>query len=380
MKTNLFILLILLCIGAKNYAQNVNIPDANFKAALIGNTAINTNGDSEIQVSEANVYTGIISVNNLGISNLEGIAFFKQLRVLHCSKNKLMFLDVSNNKNLFWLNCDDNNLSCLDISNNTALQILDCRYNKLNHLDIYNNIALEFLHCDKNQITSLDVSNNKNLLFFYCENNLLTKLDVSNNYSLLQLSCGNNLLSSLNVFNNINLELLYCENDNLTNLNISNNHALKRLYCVDNKLTFLDISNNDSLIYFCSHNNPNLSCIQVSNIFYSNASWKIPDLSIDPQMYFSLDCSNVSIAENLASALSILPNPASNYLYISYEGEKKLSFAISDIWGKTLAAWEAHFAGTFYQKEVSLANFPSGIYFLAVKAGDKTVVKKFVKV
>ncbi len=79
---------------------------------------------------------------------------------------------------------------------------------------------------------------------------------------------------------------------------------------------------------------------------------------IDPQMYFSLDCSNVSTVENLASSLSILPNSASDYLYISYEGEKNLSFAISDIWGKTLAAWETHSAGAFYQKEVLIADFP----------------------
>ena len=39
-------------------AQNVNIPDAKFKAALVGNSSINTNGDTEIQVSEAMSYTG----------------------------------------------------------------------------------------------------------------------------------------------------------------------------------------------------------------------------------------------------------------------------------------------------------------------------------
>ena len=48
------LLLILLCLPMIGFGQNVNIPDANFKAYLVGNTAINTNGDSEIQVSEAN--------------------------------------------------------------------------------------------------------------------------------------------------------------------------------------------------------------------------------------------------------------------------------------------------------------------------------------
>jgi hypothetical protein len=38
--------------------KNVNIPDANFKAYLVGNKAININGDTEIQVSEASAFKG----------------------------------------------------------------------------------------------------------------------------------------------------------------------------------------------------------------------------------------------------------------------------------------------------------------------------------
>ena len=50
------LLLILLCLPMIGFGQNVNIPDANFKSYLVGNTAINTNGDTEIQQSEATVF------------------------------------------------------------------------------------------------------------------------------------------------------------------------------------------------------------------------------------------------------------------------------------------------------------------------------------
>jgi hypothetical protein len=63
--------LIGLCTVAS--AQNVTIPDANFKAALVGNLAINTNADTEIQVSEAAAYTGAILVGSKSIANLTGI-------------------------------------------------------------------------------------------------------------------------------------------------------------------------------------------------------------------------------------------------------------------------------------------------------------------
>ena len=41
-------LLILLCLPMIGFGQNVNIPDANFKAYLVGNSNINTNNDSEM--------------------------------------------------------------------------------------------------------------------------------------------------------------------------------------------------------------------------------------------------------------------------------------------------------------------------------------------
>ena len=54
------LLLILLCLPMIGFGQNVNIPDANFKAYLVGNSLINTNGDNEIQVSEATIFNGTI--------------------------------------------------------------------------------------------------------------------------------------------------------------------------------------------------------------------------------------------------------------------------------------------------------------------------------
>ena len=54
------LLLILLCLPMIGFGQNVYIPDANFKASLVGQPSINTNGDAEIQVSEATAFIGQI--------------------------------------------------------------------------------------------------------------------------------------------------------------------------------------------------------------------------------------------------------------------------------------------------------------------------------
>ena len=79
---------ILTCI-ASSQAQNVNIPNAIFKAALVGDTSINTNMDNEIQVSEASVFNGAIIVSGLGITNLTGIEAFVLLDSLDCSFNTI---------------------------------------------------------------------------------------------------------------------------------------------------------------------------------------------------------------------------------------------------------------------------------------------------
>jgi hypothetical protein len=66
-----------LCL-AKGAAMSI-IPDANFKAALVGNSSINTNGDDEIQVGEAEAYDGTIDVDDQGIADMTGLEAFVNL-------------------------------------------------------------------------------------------------------------------------------------------------------------------------------------------------------------------------------------------------------------------------------------------------------------
>ena len=89
------LLLILLCLPMIGFGQNVNIPDANFKAYLVGEYSINTNGDAEIQVSEATSFNGYIICESMNISNLTGIEAFTALTDLLLFYIILLILDVS---------------------------------------------------------------------------------------------------------------------------------------------------------------------------------------------------------------------------------------------------------------------------------------------
>jgi Leucine-rich repeat (LRR) protein len=152
MKKLLLVLLALpLLYGCNHNEKIVNITDANFKGYLLGNTAINTNGDTEIQVSEATAFTGTIYCQSMGISNLTGIEAFTALTWLECSYNQLTSLDVSQNTALTWLLCYNNQLTSLDVSQNTALTSLWCYYNQLSSLDVSQNTALTYLDCNGNK-------------------------------------------------------------------------------------------------------------------------------------------------------------------------------------------------------------------------------------
>jgi Leucine-rich repeat (LRR) protein len=165
------LLIVLLAFPFIGLGQNVNIPDANFKAYLVGNTAINTNGDTEIQVTEANAFTGTIDCSYDNISNLTGIEAFTALTYLYCYDNLLTSLNVSQNTALTQLDCTNNQLTSLDVSGATALELLGCESNQLSSLDVSQNTALTDLYCYSNQLTSLDVSQNTALTRLYCDEN-----------------------------------------------------------------------------------------------------------------------------------------------------------------------------------------------------------------
>ena len=150
---------------------NVNIPDAIFKGYLIRNSAININGDLEIQAREARSFKGKMNCSAQSISDLTGIQAFTALTELDCHSNQLTSLDVSKNSALTWLICMSNQLTSLDVSKNTALTYLLCGDNQLTSLDVSKNTALTDLYCMNNKLTSLDVSKNIALTDLHCDNN-----------------------------------------------------------------------------------------------------------------------------------------------------------------------------------------------------------------
>jgi Leucine-rich repeat (LRR) protein len=263
----------------------VTIPDANFKAYLVGNTAINTNGNTEIECSEASTFSGSMNCDALSISDLAGIETFTSLTQLDCSNNSLTTLDLSQNTTLNFLQSNNNSLTILDLSQNPVITGVFCYNNSLTTLDLNQNMPLTILNCQTNQLTSLDISGFTSLTGLYCGSNQLTDLNVANG-------------------NNINM----------------------------------DASLDPGLI---AVNNPNLTCIQIDAGYIPNGT----DWVVDATASFSTNCSSsVGINELTTQEVIVYPNPVQNQLFVALESGQITKMDILDLSGKVVKSIDGNSA------------------------------------
>ncbi|MCL7763102.1 T9SS type A sorting domain-containing protein [Polaribacter sp. Z014] len=260
-------------------SQNITIPDYNFKEVLLNNSSINTDGNYEISVTEAEAVT-ILNISGYqefiggemgeigspGISDFTGIEAFINLTSLTCSQNDLSSLDVSALTQLTYLDCSSNinptgmatnsGISTLILPNNNILETLICKENYITSLDLSNKTALTHLDASSNYLASLNITNTpalENLNASY--NYSLTSLDLSNHANLTSLNAENCTLNNLNINNTPQLETLKCKQNQLSVLNASSSAALKTLECYQNRIVSLDLTNNTNLITVSTSNN-----------------------------------------------------------------------------------------------------------------------------
>ncbi|MEQ8581687.1 MAG: MBG domain-containing protein [Marinoscillum sp.] len=265
-----FLTILFLTSVMVTHAQNVTIPDANFKAAILAHSpTIDTNGDNELQVSEAEAFTGELNVFNKSIGDLTGIEAFV---------------------NLTKLNCGVNQLTALDVTANTALTRLHCHNNQLTSLDVTQNTLLDTLFIANNQISAIDLSENTSLIFLYFVGNNIASIDLSHlTGSLKLLGYGDNPLSASFDFTSFTaLTHLYCNDSELTSLDVSGLTDLQYLYCQNNNLTSLNAKNGTgSIVVLYTLNNPSLSCIQVDDPAMDGVT-----LYVDPGVTFDGNCAD----------------------------------------------------------------------------------------
>ena len=281
-----YLLFVALFVMGNVIGQIVNIPDPIFKAKLVASSISNSvagggvngyavkvdvNNDGEIQESEAlNVTSLNLSgdqTNSSAISDLTGINYFLNLKMLRCKYSNVNTLAISNLPNLENIQIGFGVLTSLSLQNLPSLTTLDCRLNNLTSLDVSNLPSLFSLNAGANPNLNSFLATNSNslndIILGYCN---LTSLDVSNLLNLKELRCEHNNLTSLIVNNLSNLKTLLCFQNQLPSLNLEGLSSMESLICSSNLITNLDLSPVASTLQSLSCHSNLLTTIDVNSL------------------------------------------------------------------------------------------------------------------
>uniref|UniRef100_UPI0025FB5683 leucine-rich repeat domain-containing protein n=1 Tax=Ruminococcus sp. TaxID=41978 RepID=UPI0025FB5683 len=146
-----------LALDTSKYLEinEANFPDTALRSAV---SEYDTDENGYFSLEEIKAIT-TLSLNNLGIRDMTGIANFTSLETLDCSGNQLSTLDLSDMGYLHTLICDNNSMTSLTLPQVSSLEYLSCQSNLLTSLDLSKQTSLTLLYCGSNQLTCLDTTN-----------------------------------------------------------------------------------------------------------------------------------------------------------------------------------------------------------------------------
>ena len=137
-----------------------------FKGYLVGNTAINTNGNGEIETTEATAFSGQIDIHGLGVSDLTGLEAFVNLNMLTAYNNPYTTINLTNNTKLTYMFVAQTGLTTLDVTHLPQLRSLLFGQTSISAIDLSNNPQLSFFNAPETQMTSIDLSDKTQLNYF----------------------------------------------------------------------------------------------------------------------------------------------------------------------------------------------------------------------
>ena len=140
-------------------------------------------------VNEESEAVETISACADGITTLDGVQYFRNLKRLDCCGS-------------VW----NGSLASLALNRNTALDVLKCSYNQLTSISLPS--SLIEMECRFNKFQTLDLSGVPHLKRLDCFGNRLENLDLSGLPELESLTAGMNSFRTLDVSGNPNLKVL----------------------------------------------------------------------------------------------------------------------------------------------------------------------------
>ena len=369
MTTKLFSIALLFSIFL-GYSQTTPIPDGAFESALIA-TGVDTNGlTGDILNSDAAAAT-FLFVGSSSISDLTGIEAFVNLQTLFCENNSLSSLNLSTLSALQNLDCSSNTIGSLDFSNNPQLLTVSANNNfGLSSIDVTQNPLLTDLTMQFAALTSLDVTNNPALRNLNINYTFVSDPDLTNNIALEQLRAeGAPLVDLVNLDLSQNTALFFIQlaGSDVYELDLSNNSALTSIFLNGCSLSTLNVANgNNSNVpggSFATLSNPDLFCVTVDDVGYSDSNWP----NIDAQTSFSTDCS-LNVQDYQLEQVHVFPNPVKSDLFV-YVPEVS-TYTIYNVLGQKISSGSLESG----RNHIDVSDNSEQVLFLRIEANgyDKT--------
>lgn len=378
-------------------AQVTPIPDPNFEAYLI---AQGFDTDSVVNGQILTLDAENVDSMNIGaavITSFDGLQAFSNLEYLSISGYNGNSIDLMGLSSLEVLRVEYSpidsiyfypsmvlraavffvtNLKYLDLSNCLQLTRLSAKRSLIDSVNLNLNTKLTSLGLEWNSLDYINLANNPRLKYLSLSSNNFENINITPLDSLLRLGVIANQLTKLDVSNNPQLEWLFCDSNQIENLDLRFNPRLEFVNFNANQLTELNMQNgNNGLIPnfgFTALGNPNLSCIQVDSVGYSQANWT----SVDPQATFSTYCGyDLSVLENKPSSLNIYPNPSTNQFIVQLPSIIKNGvIQIFNARGQVVIQ-----QNILNENKINIAtNLPAGYYIVRVNTEAKNFTDRIV--
>ena len=353
---NLYVTLLLLLANFSLTAQNVSIPDSNFKNKLIA-LGVDSNNDGIIQLSEA-LAIEELDISNASINSLAGIESFTNLRRLNCNNNLISNLSL-NELELYELRCSNNQLTELDDISSQITE-LDVSYNNLNVLKLPESVNYNYLDISGNNYTSVEFNDLK-LQFFSCNDTKLTTLDFSN---VRQLS------ETISIKNNPNLEAINFRNGkfDLCYVMLGGCHF------------YLMLNDNPKLEFICTDEFEYKGPTIVTETEYFQSYYNLPNVKYNSYCSSntdrSLSVSNTNVTEQ--QNFTFYPNPVQDILTIEIESLTAISsINVFNTIGQLVKKISKPTLSK--QIQVSLSDLKTGSYLVEVVSNKGKTNKKLIK-
>ncbi|KQB38714.1 T9SS type A sorting domain-containing protein [Flavobacterium aquidurense] len=247
----------------------------------------------------------------------------------------------------------DGKVSTANIASLTGLNISQSSINDLTGIEDF--VSLKNLDFSYNNVTSVNLSKNINLVSLNCVALYpegLESLDLSNNVLLEELNCTGNKLVTLDLSKNISLiRLAYSRGEDLISINLQNG--------------------NNKKIQFLAFPSPQLKCVQVDDVDYSNANWSY---SKTANTIFSLNCNTLGIEDSVFDKAVLYPNPTKGEVNINNIALEKAT--VYNSLGQLVKTFILNSSNT--NNTINLSGLPKGVYYVYLINQDAALAKKVI--